>query len=93
MQASISFELVLPVEGSFATFLSEKKTQEDQMKIKTMVEQNLSSFGGYNDFFNFGLNTTTWRLFVNKQILMKYERLFIEKQMNEVRTKRNDLER
>ena len=42
------------------------------------------SYNGYNDYFNFGLNTVTWRLFVNKQILMRYERLFIERQLNDV---------
>lgn len=48
------------------------------MRTRTYVESNLA-MNGYADFFNFGLNTTTWRLFVNKQILMRYERLFIEK--------------
>ena len=42
-------------------------------------------------YFNYGLNTTTWSLFVNKQILMKYERLYIEKQINE--TKQLEIEK
>ena len=62
------------------------------MKVKTYIEANPTP-GGFSDYFNYGLNTTTWRLFVNKQILMRYERLFIEKQMNEYKTKKNDLER
>jgi hypothetical protein len=47
--------------------------------------------GGYVDYFNYGLNTDQWRLFVNKQILMRYERLFIERQMNDVRNEENRL--
>ena len=39
---------------------------------------------GYSSFFNYGMNTNVWRLFVNKQILMTYERLLIEKQLKEV---------
>jgi Fip1 motif len=46
-----------------------------------MIDQHV---GYMNDYFNFGLNTTTWRLFVNKQILMRYERLFIERQRNDI---------
>lgn len=49
-------------------------------------------FQGYPDYFNYGLNTTTWRLFVNKQILMRYERLFIERQINDVSTEKRKLE-
>ena len=47
---------------------------------------------GYNDYFNFGLNTTSWRLFVNKQIMMRYERLFIERQLNDITNERRKLE-
>jgi hypothetical protein len=32
-----------------------------------------------NYYFNFGLTPKTWNYFVNKQVLMRYERLFIEK--------------
>ena len=32
-------------------------------------------------YFNYNLNAYTWNLLVNKQIYMKFERLFIEKQM------------
>ena len=42
------------------------------------------SMQGYSSFFNYGMNTNVWRLFVNKQILMTYERLLIEKQLKEV---------
>ncbi len=56
------------------------------------MSKSLYMSDGYNDFFNFGLNTTTWRLFVNKQILMRYERLFIERQMNDINNERRKLE-
>jgi hypothetical protein len=56
------------------------------------LKDSLQMSYGYNDYFNFGLNTTTWRLFVNKQILMRYERLFIERQMNDIANERRKLE-
>ena len=31
------------------------------------------------NYFNYSLNTTNWNMIVNKQIFMKFERLFIEK--------------
>lgn len=40
---------------------------------------------GYEDFFNYGLNTQTWRNLVNKQIMQVYTRLLVEKQLNEVK--------
>ena len=42
-------------------------------------------------FFNYELNTSTWRHFVNKQILMTYHRLLIEKQLKEVNRADKDL--
>ncbi|CDW78510.1 UNKNOWN [Stylonychia lemnae] len=88
LQNSVNFDIIL---GSFSQFVEEQQTQINQMRIKTFVENNVVN--GQSDYFNFGLNTTTWRMFVNKQILMRYERLFIEKQMNEVKQRKTDLER
>lgn len=84
--------------ASFAEY--EQKQVENNFKLyyKLKIDghhdwsfQNFKT-AGYPEFFNFGLNTTTWRLLVNKQILMRYERLFIEKQMNEVNTEKKRLE-
>jgi hypothetical protein len=33
----------------------------------------------YENYFNYDLTTATWRHIVNKQILMTYHRLLIEK--------------
>ena len=45
----------------------------------------------YSFYFNYNLNTTTWRLVVNKQILMNYHRLLIECQLNEVKKREKKL--
>ena len=37
------------------------------------------------------MNTTTWRNFVNKQILQTYHRLAIEKQLKEAKKAEKDL--
>ena len=41
--------------------------------------RNKHQTAGYEFFFNYELNTKTWRHFVNKQILQTYHRLLIEK--------------
>ena len=45
----------------------------------------------YSHFFNYELNTVTWRTFVNKMILQTYHRLMIEKQLKEVKKLEKDL--
>lgn len=68
--------------ASLAEYLHQKNDMHEMQKLKIMIDQHadeLKGYNGYNDHFNFGLNTSTWRLFVNKQILMRYERLFIER--------------
>ena len=45
----------------------------------------------YAHFFNYELNTVTWRTYVNKMILQTYHRLMIEKQMKEVKKLEKDL--
>ena len=63
------------------------------MQLQKYIEDQVKQGMTNPMYFNFGLTTSTWRLFVNKQITMRYERLFIEKQMNDVRNKKQDLER
>ena len=46
---------------------------------------------GYAFYFNYELNTKTWRNFVNKQILQTYHRLCIEKQLKEVKKEEKSL--
>jgi len=67
-------------------------TIEKTFEHKKYIESNIIN-KDFEGFFNFKLNTTTWRLFVNKQILMRHERLFIEKQMNEIKQRKNEVER
>ena len=49
------------------------------------IDFNFASIpiSGYEYFFNYEMNTKTWRNFVNKQILQTYHRLLIEKQLKE----------
>lgn len=79
--------------GSFADFLNTGLTEQTGPQlVKTQIDELVNSnLAMYDHYFNFKLNPTTWRLIVNKQILMKYERLFIEKQLNERKQKENDL--
>ena len=36
-----------------------------------------------SDYFNFGFDCETWKLYINKQLLMRFERHLIEKHMRE----------
>ncbi len=45
----------------------------------------------YGFYFNYELNTYTWRLIVNKQIMMNYHRLLIEMQINEIKKRERKL--
>lgn len=55
------------------------------------MEINFGMQDFYADFFNYQMNTTTWRNFVNKQILQTYHRLAIEKQLKEAKKAEKDL--
>ena len=63
------------------------------MKIKDEIEEvgRQRRADVSKEYFNFGLTTNTWNMFVNKQLLMKYERLFIERQLNEKANKEKEL--
>lgn len=105
LQESVRFEVNFVSDSkniapSIALYISNEKTIEEKLKLTREIDayndQARSAIGnqfGYRDYFNFGLNTTTWRMIVNKQILMRYERLFIEKQMNEVNAEKRNLEK
>jgi hypothetical protein len=105
-QGTATLTLVAPDDGqiwhcvSFTNMFHLEREMRELQKLKIAIDEHhnmslkdhMSLSGGYNDFFNFGLNTTNWRLFVNKQILMRYERLFIERQMNDINNERRKLE-
>lgn len=78
--------------ASLAEYLHYENNMHEMQKLKIMIDQHANElkggYNGYNDHFNFGLNTATWRLFVNKQILMRYERLFIERQVHDVKNEK-----
>ena len=60
--------------------MERQSAEQAKIKLKLEIDSYVSSMkDGNKFFFNYGLNTSSWRLFVNKQILMRYERLFIEK--------------
>ena len=66
--------------------------------MKIYSDYYFSNFGhkpdnevAYAHFFNYELNTVTWRTYVNKMILQTYHRLMIEKQMKEVKKLEKDL--
>lgn len=53
--------------------------------------RNNNKTAGYEFYFNYGLNTKTWRNFVNKQTLQSYHRLLIEKQLKEAKKLEKEL--
>ncbi|TNV73339.1 hypothetical protein FGO68_gene12786 [Halteria grandinella] len=101
LQKSVTFRINFLNEGAKYASYGDYEQREEEIKkkleLKRMIDTYhdttmLNKYVGYQDFFNYGLNTTTWRLVVNKQILMRYERLFIERQMNEGNTEKKRLE-
>ena len=88
---STKFMLVKENNGaaSFAHYVDCFIEHNNKIKLRLSLEQLLSAGGGglglSHLIFNYGLNINNWHLFVNKQILMRYERLFIEKQLNEIK--------
>ncbi len=85
-------------KASLAEYVIDELTKRERLKLIRHIEDEIAQSGSfpgkgdYSYFFNFGLNTTTWRLLVNKQILMRYERLFIEKQDKDIKQEKNKLE-
>jgi len=70
------------IAGSDSKSTKQSKTNKDLRTISVctlMLQQVMRTF------FNYGLNTQTWRNLVNKQIMQVYTRLLIEKQLNEVK--------
>ena len=95
-----------PQDATLSLYIETKLRQEQVCKLRTEIEyvvrethksfltNNISwyrSHEGYNMYFNYGLNTTTWRNFVNKQIMQVYTRLTIEKQLMETKKMEKDL--
>ena len=74
-------------------FVIRKNEEQEKIRLKLELETFLNGNNAAMPFiFNYGLNINNWRLFVNKQILMRYERLFIEKQLNEVNVEKRRLD-
>jgi len=108
LQASAEFKLSFPGSAtlnletwhcvSFNEMYRLERDMREMQKLKIAIDEHHNMTvkerlgDGYNDYFNFGLNTTNWRLFVNKQIMMRYERLFIERQLNDITNERRKLE-
>lgn len=93
LQESTIFEANLADSSSFASFFNYEDQIDNPLEREIATyAQNCRALGnniyGYHDYFNYSLDVNTWRRFVNKQIYMKFERLWIEKQMNEVNQKK-----
>ena len=93
-------------DAALSLYIEQKLRQEQVCKLRTEIEnwvkETHKSFltnniywtratDGYGMYFNYGLNTTTWRNFVNKQIMQVYTRLVIEKQLMETKKMEKDL--
>lgn len=66
--------------ASLSDYIVHESEMRERLKLVRQIDGECeASLPIYNNYFNFQLNTTTWRLLVNKQILMRFERLFIEK--------------
>ena len=66
------------------------KQWQENMKYITGPQMVTGTYG-YANYFNYELNTQTWRHFINKQILQTYHRLMIEKQMKDVKRTEKEL--
>lgn len=51
---------------------------KDSLRLAPNLGRTTDAQLFYGFYFNYELNTYTWRLIVNKQILMNYHRLLIE---------------
>ena len=61
-------------ESSFNTFIYMEAKRENEAMLKDKIHPT-----EYMHHFAYGLSPHTWNLVVNKQIYMKFERIFIEK--------------
>ena len=68
-----------------------EKTVKDWTEIQRNAGMKTDTQFGYGVYFNYDLNTTTWRMLVNKQISMNYHRLLIEMRVNEVKKRERKL--
>lgn len=76
LQKSIQFKLNFfngpnnEEKASLAEFLIDDQTKRERLKLIRAIEEECAAFStpkvDMSYFFNFGLNTTTWRHLVNK---------------------------
>ena len=59
--------------------------------MKDLVREEYRKTGNYMAYLNYELTPDTWNLLVNKQIYMKFERLFIERQLMEKKRREEEL--
>jgi hypothetical protein len=81
LQQSIEVGMTI-TEASFLEYLNRKPpgTYKDIINEQNQLR-----------YFNYELTPDTWNLLVNKQIYMKFERLFIEKQLIEKQRKEQSI--
>ena len=82
-QKAIGFQFTDLHEASFNDYLQRKLEQQEKCKLRTEIDLEVAEWQkiipkipgmdvglqGYENYFNYQLNTRTWRSFVNKQIL------------------------
>lgn len=73
LQKSVQFELRVMKgqknEASFADYIEQEDFNKKKLRLKLEIDsqvKDLKDSSIYNTYFNFGLNTTTWRQVVNK---------------------------
>jgi len=71
---------------SLVEYIEIQKKINEQLRLKDIITEDMCGH-----YFNYELTTQTWNLLVNKQIYMKFERLFVEKQLKEVEKKEREL--
>ena len=79
-----------PLEASFIEFIDKQIDDENKALLKDKI--NSKSMAEQMNYFNYGLTPNQWNMVANKQVYMKFERLFIEKQMNEVNKRKREFE-
>ena len=74
-------------EASFLEYIEKEQERKERALLKDKIPMNEEMH-----YFNYGLTRHTWNMLCNKQIYMKFERLFIEKQLHEVRKKEREFQ-
>ena len=72
-------------DGTINSILASKERAMIRARTVEINDQPPWTQPGVNlqDYFNFGLDDAKWRLYINKQILMRFERNLIQKHLSQ----------